>query len=314
MSAATIDIKLKVNFPLILIIVLVAHLLFIKFEVFKDLKESVAQVAANNSKDKPIPITFKNLPEIRTVGSRESKIKNSTYLSKNPSESKTISPDRYAPTKAQSLSNVSRPQQTKPPLSLKDLSPGKAEPKIEKTVTQRPGTRPQVLPEKSKALSAISLKGSQIQEFAQASNAAAMSGDPRTASLSNSDILVNLEVPEGVNPDELNKYELMFYGFQRRTAINYINSFYKNLDKFDRENPHKSFPMTDTKQVMTGRLTYDDKGNLKQIKMVRWSNVEQLQDFFVDVLKNMDSVHNPPQALWEKNGEFSIFFSLVING
>jgi hypothetical protein len=65
---------------------------------------------------------------------------------------------------------------------------------------------------------------------------------------------------------------------------------------------------------MTGRLTYDTKGNITQIKMVRWSNVDQLQDFFVDVLKDMDTLHNPPQALWEKNGEFSIFFSLVVNG
>jgi hypothetical protein len=125
---------------------------------------------------------------------------------------------------------------------------------------------------------------------------------------------VNLEVPEGVNPDELNKYELMFYGFQRRTAIGYINSFYKNLDKFQRENPHLQFPMTDTKQVMTGRLTYDSQGNIVQIKMIRWSNVDRLQDFFVDVLKDMDTLHNPPQALWEKTGEFSIFFSLVVNG
>lgn len=308
----TYEIKLKVNFPVILVTVLIAHLLLIKFEVFKDLRDSVAQVATKSS-EKPIPINFTNLDKIRTVGSRESKIKDSTYLSKTPSNSKTISPDRFAPTKNQSANNMAR--ETKRPISLKDLSAGKAAPQIAaKQVQQRPGTRPQVLPEKNKALSAISLKGSQIREFAQASNAAAMSGDPRTASLNNSDILVNLEVPEGVNPDELNKYELMFYGFQRRTAINYINSFYKNLDKFDRENPHMTFPMSDTKQVMTGRLTYDDKGNLKQIKMVRWSNVERLQGFFEEVLKSMDTVHNPPQALWEKQGEFSIFFSLVING
>jgi hypothetical protein len=142
----------------------------------------------------------------------------------------------------------------------------------------------------------------------------AMEDSRSNPSLSNSDILVNLEVPEGVNPDELNKYELMFYGFQRRTAMNYINSFFKHLDKFQRENPHKNFPMTDSKQVMTGRLTYDEKGNIKQIKMIRWTNVDQLQGFFENVLKDMDTLHNPPTALWEKSGEFSIFFSLVING
>ena len=117
-----------------------------------------------------------------------------------------------------------------------------------------------------------------------------------------------------MNPDELNEYELMFYGFQRRTAIGYVNSFYKKLDKFQRENPHIQFPMTDTKQVMTGRLTYDEKGNIKQIKMIRWTNVDRLQGFFEEVLKDMDTLHNPPKPLWSKTGEFSIFFSLVING
>src|SRR5690606_36035176 len=113
--------------------------------------------------------------------------------------------------------------------------------------------------------------------FAQSGgrNAARVSGDPRARSLNNSDILVNLEVPEGVHPDELNKYELMFYGFQRRTAILYINSFYTNLDRFQREDPHLQFPMTNSKQVMTGRLTYDEKGNVKQIKMLRWSNEDK---------------------------------------
>ncbi len=72
--------------------------------------------------------------------------------------------------------------------------------------------------------------------------------------------------------------------------------------------------MTENKQVMTGRLTYDEKGNIKQIKMIRWSNEERLQGFFENVLKEMDVLHNPPQALWEKQGEFSIFFSFVVNG
>ena len=35
---------------------------------------------------------------------------------------------------------------------------------------------------------------------------------------------------------------------------------------------------------------------------------------YVDVLKDMDTLHNPPQALWEDTGEFSIYFSLIVNG
>lgn len=320
MSTGTIQINLRINFPVIFIAVLFLHLLGL---IIQSPKHFTFFSPPAQEKDERRPLQIRN---IRTVGSRESKIKNSTYLSKNETNDTKVSPNPYAPVKSNDRSNVqsspSTPSQAhKKPLSLQDLSAtkapvmAKAQPKM-----QRPGTRPEMTAETKKAISAISLKGSQIQDFAQSSNvsrassAASMSGDPRTRSLSNSDILVNLEVPEGVNPDELNKYELMFYGFQRRTAINYVNSFYKNLDKFQRENPHLNFPLTDTKQIMTGRLTYDEKGNIKQIKMIRWSNVDRLQDFFVDVVKDMDTLHNPPQALWEKTGEFSIFFSFVVNG
>lgn len=312
MSGNALHIKLKITFPVILIAVAFLHALLLAFKGLPYLTKLLSEA------EKSAPRTLK-IRDIRTVGSRESRIKDSTYLSKNESTVKSIAPQKVSKTLQSSNNSVSVPQ--KRPLSFSDLSFNKnttstgAPQKL-----QRPGTRPEVT-ENKKSISAISLKGKEIKEFMRqsssasiASNAADLSGDPRTRSLNNSDILVNLEVPEGVNPDELNKYELMFYGFQRRTAINYVNAFYKNLDKFQRENPHLNFPMTDTKQVMTGRLTYDEKGNVKQIKMIRWTNVDRLQNFFEDVLKDMDTLHNPPKPLWSQTGEFSIFFSLVING
>lgn len=301
MSERGIELKLRINFPVILFTVMAIHALLFGFKNLDRLTATKKPQERENDRNRN-PLRIR---DIRTIGSRESKRQDSVYVAKTLSETKKINHEMFRQMPSSAPSQKS--------LSFKDLQETR-QTEVKKTV--RPGTRPEVTKasETTKTLSAISLKGEQIQKFAQAESAATLSGDPRAATLSNSDILVNLEVPEGVNPDELNKYELMFYGFQRRTAIGYINSFYKHLDKFQRENPHKTFPLTESKQVMTGRLTYDTKGNITQIKMVRWSNVDQLQDFFVDVLKDMDTLHNPPQALWEKNGEFSIFFSLVVNG
>lgn len=313
MSVDSIHIKLKINFPVILFTVLLVHALFLGSNSFPKFTELLVRPEPKK------PLIIKSIEDIRTVGSRESKIKNSAYLSKSDLSSNTVAKNKAGRV---SQTQNAKPSPQKHPLSLSDLSMAKAANQASEMAqapkAQRPGLRPEVQPEKNKAISAISLKGSQIRDFmkgsAVASSAAELSGDPRVRSLNNSDILVNLEVPEGVDPDELNKYELMFYGFQRRTAINYVNAFYKNLDKFQRENPHVQFPMTETKQIMTGRLTYDEKGNIKQIKMIRWTNVDRLQNFFEDVLKDMDTLHNPPKPLWSKTGEFSIFFSLVING
>lgn len=280
MSAGSIQVHLRINFPVILFTVLLLHLFLLPLQ-----KIPLKKTTVEAPQKRPL-----NIREIRTVGSKESKVKDSAYLVNNDSSSKEIKP-------------ASQPQKS---LSLSDLNMSKSQ--------VRPGTRPD-LPSEKKAINAVSLKGNQeMRRFIRGESVAKLGGPAMASSFPNSDVMVNLEVPEGVHPDELNKFELMFYGFQRRTAINYVNSFYKQLDKFNRENPHLSFPLTDTKQVMTGRLTYDEKGNIKQIKMIRWSNVDRLQDFFLDVLKEMDTLHNPPKALWESTGEFSIFFSLVVNG
>ena len=290
MSERGIEIKFRINFPVIFFTVLALHAVFFGTKTL----EKFTANSRNQNREKnrgPSPLRIK---DIRTVGKRDGKSHNLMDLLKSR---------RGAPVLP-----------SKKSLALSDLQDNR--PVLAKKMV-RPGTRPEITKtaiEKTKTLNAISLKGNQIQKFAQGENAATLSGDPRAAALQNSDVLVSLEVPEGVNPDELNKYELMFYSFQKRTATGYINSFYKHLDKFQRENPHLNFPMTQTKQTMTGRLTYDSKGNITQIKMIRWSNEDRLQDFFTEVLKDMDTLHNPPQALWEKNGEFSIFFSLVLNG
>lgn len=308
----TVSLKIKLNYQVILVMIIIAHALLLTLEKLPNFSEvSPPNISGVREETRPL-----NVRSIRTVGARDSKIQDSTYLSKSEVTSKQIMKDRYAPTLNESKQTVNRPAH---PLSLKDFAekPLKAQ-EIKKVVAAaepvRPGSRPGVGPqERPKALEAIKLNGAKMSQFSNSSDAAAISGDPRAASLSNSDIMVKLEVPEGVSEEELNEYELMFYGFQRRTAIGYINSFYKNLDKFERENPHKQFPLTEDKQTMTGRLTFDSRGNLKQIKMVRWTNVTRLQDFFVDVLKEMDTLHNPPKQLWDRDQEFTVFFSLIIN-
>ena len=292
MSERGIEFKLRINFPVIFFTVLSLHAIFIGIRN-PDLFTTAFKKPDRDRNRNPLRIR-----DIRTVGKRDGKSDNMMAV---------LQPQQGVP-------RLMKPRPPKKSLSLSDLTENRP---VMANRQMRPGTRPEIgktAIEKTKAISAITLKGSEIGKFAQAESAAALSGDPRAAALANTDVLVNLEVPEGVDPDELNKYELMFYGFQRRTAIGYINSFYNNLDQFQRENPHLNFPMTESKQIMTGRVTYDPKGNIKQIKMIRWSNEDRLQDFFVEVLKDMDTLHNPPQALWEKNGEFSIFFSLVVNG
>lgn len=284
MSANAVHIKLRINFPVILFTVLSLHLLAFTLNKLPEWKK-VAQ---------PEPPTTLKIRRIKTAENKKGLLKTDLYLptkTSAPSDKKAAS----APT----------------PLSFKDLSAAKAPVPTE---VPRPGTRPGVVANRPKAINAISLKGKEFKEFSQAHPSGGFSANTlKYSGAGINDAVVSLEVPEGVEPDELNKYELMFYSFQRRTALNYAGSIMKNFNKFSRENPNYRLDPS-LNIVMTARMTYDEKGNVKQIKMIRWTHVDKMQNFFEDVVKGMDQLHNPPKALWEKDNEFSVYFTLEING
>lgn len=130
--------------------------------------------------------------------------------------------------------------------------------------------------------------------------------------LDSSDLNVKFELPEGVKEDELNKRELVFYSFQKRAVTAYINSFYKELYEFQRKNPRTQFPPTRDKQRLAGRLIYDKNGDILEIKTLAWSDITIVQDLFMRVLKNMQTLPNPPEEIVE-NDKFAINFILNIN-
>lgn len=173
---------------------------------------------------------------------------------------------------------------------------------------RQPHTRPGDMPQTRTALKGISFENNELKKMAYESFGGAHN------KLSGDKISLKYEVPNGKSLDDLNEAELRLYGFLKRGAKNYTTSIMAELHDFELKYPHLNFPLTDTKQVMTGRLTYDEKGNLKQIKMIRWTNVDKLQGFFENVLKRMEIMQNPPKELWAENGEFTVFITLQING
>lgn len=322
-ATGSLEFRIKLNFPLFLGLVALLHLiLFVLGPI--TLPEQPKKASSAAESDSPRTLN------IRRIGHQKGSKQNNTYLSSTPTQTKKISPtvSQKSPSASpiNGIPQVKRGGMNKSRVDLSDLSAAPSpvqQNKISEKTQQaekmvRPGRMPVVT--QKKAIKAITLQGEGIKEFAGSNGQRGqnernynVSGSQSISSFQNTNVGVNLEVPEGVSPDELNEYELMFYSFQRRVALAYVNSFMSNYNRFERINPQTRFPMTDTEETMTGRLTYDAQGNIKQIKMVRWTNVDKLQDFFLDVLKGMDTIQNPPKSLWEKNGEFTVFFTLVVN-
>ena len=198
----------------------------------------------------------------------------------------------------------------KGPVSLHDLAVIKAH-ETEKII--RPGSRPQIGPSKINAIKQLSMQDKDFKDFAKSYPSGMRDlSTLDTRSFKISDAAIGIENPDGVEPDELNKNELVYYSFQKRMLVGYINSIVKEIEKFQLK--HRHFQLDpNSKILMTARLTYDSEGNVKQIKMIRWTNLDPIQGVFEESMKNLNKLSNPPKDLWAKSGEFNVFYSWVIS-
>ena len=298
MSENAIHLRLKINFPVIFFTVLLVHLFLMLSRAMPHF--TMAEFLPKEEK------TTLNIRRVKTQRVENARVQ---ALESFLNDSKSVQGPKTKPT-------------LQSPVSLKDLALNKPL-DIAPMKMPRPGTRPEIgktgkgpgLRKVAQEMNKMSLKSQEFKNYSKSFPSGGLAiSDMISATQKISDAVVSIEVPEGVEPDELNEWELMFYGFQKRTALNYINSILSNLDKFQKKYPHYQLP-SNGRITMTARVTYDPEGNVMQIKMVRWTHVNELQAMFEDIVKDIDQLHNPPKKLWEKNNEFSMFYTLeIVNG
>lgn len=163
------------------------------------------------------------------------------------------------------------------------------------------------------AMKALKLQGETLRNFVKGPRNQYMKSQNKIQTLKNSQVAVLLDVPEGVELDELNELEEKFYSFQKRMALTYVNSFFDKLSDFEFKNPQLQFPMTKAPTTLTARVTFDHNGNIQQIKMVKWTQIDKLQDFFVNVLDGIESLPNPPSELVKNKKSFNVYYTLNLN-
>lgn len=292
----TLDLPL-VFLALVMLICHVTALYVVKPRFASDALERIQEFHPAN---KAIKI---QMPKVRTLGQKDGSKKNNVLVTQKTAKqfdkSKPIDPFKAAASMNKPFRPTRRSNPTKSAGEYKQPSarPGSAAAtKVNSTTLER-----------------LSSTSRSVQEVAQSTTQVA--GQATIANspiLSKSNVNMQVEVPEGVAADELNEYELMFYGFQKRMMEKYLGSIMLQVREYERKFPHKSL-IPSGRHIMTGRVTFDSSGNIKQIKMVRWTQAQGLQSLFEDVLKSMDSVPNPPKKLWNKEGDFVVFYNLTVN-
>lgn len=201
-------------------------------------------------------------------------------------------------------------------LYLKKKKPTpKKTPKLENLAfTDLPIPSDKVEKSKSKLIRTLDLNNSKVKDFLKSTPRGHLSPSQALQALNDTNVDIKLEVPKGIQEDELNKHEMVFYSFQKRTVLAYVNSFQKELNNFERKNPQLRFPLTSEKQKLSGRVVYDKNGDILRIETLKWSQIKKLQDMFMKVLNNMSSLPNPPKEIIDEDKEqFAINFVLTLN-
>jgi hypothetical protein len=233
-----------------------------------------------------------NIREIRTVGEKNSKLKDRVLVTKDAAKKPLQDPFAAAAKMNQPV----KPQQKSEPKKL-----------AQETIQKNP-YRPQA---PATALEKLMTKVEPVTQIASRTQGggAQLGGSPTlTKSLMN----MQVETPEGVSMDELNKFELMFYGFQKRMMEKYFSSIVLNVRNYEKRYSLQTL-IPEGQHTMTGRVTFDSEGNIKQIQMVRWTQADKLQAMFEDILKSMQTLPNPPKMLRNKDGEFVVFYTFLID-
>lgn len=233
-----------------------------------------------------------NIREIRTVGEKNSKLKDRVLVTKDAAKKPVQDPFAAAA----KMNEPVKPQQKSEPKKL-----------AQETIQKNP-YRPQA---PATALEKLMTKVEPVTQIASRTQGggAQLGGSPTlTKSLMN----MQVETPEGVSMDELNKFELMFYGFQKRMMEKYFSSIVLNVRNYEKRYSLQTL-IPQGQHTMTGRVTFDSDGNIKQIQMVRWTQADKLQAMFEDILKSMQTLPNPPKMLRNKDGEFVVFYTFLID-
>ncbi|MEI8346050.1 MAG: hypothetical protein WCG27_01185 [Pseudomonadota bacterium] len=120
--------------------------------------------------------------------------------------------------------------------------------------------------------------------------------------------------PDGVKEDELNGQDKIFYSFQKRTYMSYLNSFIKTYNKKVLERPIVKLAFSNENHNLTGRVVFDKMGNIVSIKIIQWSDNDEIEKLFEETLESIGALPNPPKALLEEKEQFTVYYSLKING
>lgn len=131
--------------------------------------------------------------------------------------------------------------------------------------------------------------------------------------LMKSDFLMKPEIPKGVPEDELNSIEKIYFSFQKRMYLQYVNTFIKTYNDVSKARPLIKGALRNGRHRLTARVVFDIEGNIEKIKIIRSSQDDDIHELFEKTLMNVQKVPNPPDDFINSENKFVIYYQLNIN-
>ncbi|EQC46685.1 hypothetical protein M900_2507 [Bacteriovorax sp. Seq25_V] len=235
-----------------------------------------------DAKNEPqkLSIKIKNNNEVRTIGTKESKLKE---LISTPS--KKVDGDilkKFAVTPSSKLKNVEK-----------------------KKVVEKKGKR---LATQESTQARINYATKQmIQEVKKEKKV-------ENPLLNAMDYNMQFIPPKGISIDELNDFEKIFYSFFKRVAGQYVNSIHSTVTSLTSDKPYlESKLRSHPPAILTAMIRYDSEGNAEVIKILKSSNDDDVHKLFEEALKKMNKIPNIAKELKDEDGKYTAFFQLSIN-
>ena len=162
----------------------------------------------------------------------------------------------------------------------------------------------QIFPSRETALKALPDKKDILRRFGT---------DLQSRKLMNrSNLSIRFLPPEGVDEDELNSVEKIFWSFKKRTYLSYISSFIKTYNQFVLRRPQIKQAIAREGHTIEGRVIFDKNGNIVRIKITRPSSNDDFHQLFEETLKGIHKLPNPPKNILEAE-QFTVYYQLRIN-
>lgn len=275
----------------------IIHLIFIGCLIFFKYKQNQSEI--KSKKNKAIEVTRISsdlLKKYRTVGTKKGK----NYFSLKTPKGVTKKPEKK--------------------LSLKNLKAKINSDDFKKKRTEKENNLKKDIKntETGTPLTAIRTKQAiesfKRQEYLRRNLSKNLSPQSREAQvLKRTGFNLHFDPPRGISEDELNSVEKIFYSFQKRTFLGYVNSFLSAYRSTLLTAPQIEASLRNEKHILTGKIVFDRKGNILRIKILRSSHNDNIHQLFEKTLKEIRKLPNPPKAVIEDREQFTIYYQLKVN-